>query len=90
MRWVVLIVAVVPYEIAPMCGSSAPEPSTSHALSAAAETIGVPAASPRCAAAAAVRSPSRPVGGMSSGSLAGSIGTARHFQSEVAAQRRPL
>ncbi len=64
-----------------MFGSRAPEPRTSQALSAAAATIGVPAARPRWAAAAEVRSPSRSVGGTSSGSRPGSTGMARHFQS---------
>ena len=59
---------------------------TSQALSAAAATTGVPAGSPRTPAASAVSSPSRPPGGTSSGSQAGSIGAACQRQSPGFAQ----
>ncbi len=89
-RWVVLIDAVVPSEIAPTCGSSAPEPSTSHALSPAAAISGSPAGMPVTSAADALIVPSTPPGGTSRGSHAGSTGTACHFQSPGFAQRRAL
>ncbi len=65
MRWVlwivaglaviVLIVAVVPNDSAAASGSSAPDPSTSQALSAAAAITGSPGGSPSAEAADAYR-----------------------------------
>ena len=48
------MVAVVPYEMPPTCGSRQPEPSTSQALSAAAAITGVPAGIPVAVLAAAL------------------------------------
>ena len=63
-RWVVLIVAVVPYDDGrDRPASSAPEPRTSQALSAAAAMTGRPGGRPVASAASAVSSPSRSVGG---------------------------
>ncbi len=70
-----------------MDGSSAPEPRTSQALSAAAAMTGRPAGIPVAAAAAAVTSPRLCVGGTRPGSAPGSIGATIHFQSPGAAHR---
>jgi len=74
----------------PIHGSRAPEPMTSHALSAAAEITGVPAGSPMTAAASSVRSPSRPPGGTRSGNQDGSTAAACQRQSPAFAQARRL
>ena len=86
----VLNEAVVPSEIAPTCGSSAPEPSTSQALSPAAAINRRPSGIPVASAAAALIVPSSPPGGTRSGSQSRSIGMACHFQSDGFAQVRAL
>ena len=72
-----------------MDGSSAPEPSTSQALSPAAAISGRPAGMPVASAAAAVMVPSASPGGTRRGSQSGWTGTACHFQSPEPAQRSP-
>src|SRR5512144_1812432 len=78
---VVLTVADVPYDRLATSGVTAPDPRTSQALSAAAAITGRPAGSPVASAAAGVSSPSRAVGGSSSGSQPRSTGATCHFQS---------
>jgi hypothetical protein len=73
---VVLIVAAVPNDRCAMCGSSAAQPSTSHALSAAAAISGRPAGRPRAVPAAAVSVPSVAPGGTRRGSWALRIASA--------------
>ncbi len=76
------MVAVVPYEMPPTCGSRQPEPSTSQALSAAAAITGVPAGIPVAVLAAALTRPSVEPTGRSSGSCSRRIDSACHFQSD--------
>jgi hypothetical protein len=87
---VVFTVAAVPNDTDGVAGSTAPDPSTSHALSAAAAMTGRPAGSPVASAAAALISPSRSVGWTSSGSHAASRGATVHDQCEGFAQANAL
>src|SRR6187397_2607923 len=84
---VTLTVAAVPYDSPATSGRIAPEPRTSHALSAAAAMTGSPAGNPVASAALGPTSPSRPVGGISSGSHAGSTGATVQLQWPGAAHR---
>ncbi len=87
---VTLTVAAVPYDRLGVSDRIAPEPRTSHALSAAAAMTGRPAGSPVASAAAGLISPSRAVGGTSSGSHDGSIGATVQLQWPGAAHRIAL
>ena len=71
----------------PMCGSSAPAPMTSHALSAAAAINGSPLGIPVAAAASPLIALMLCAGGTRSARISGFMGTARHFQSQCDAQR---
>ena len=77
---------MVPNDSAPIVGASAPDPRTSHALSAAAAMTGSPTGMPVAAAASRVIVPRGSVGGTRPGSVSGSIGATSHFQSPASAQ----